>query len=382
MSKGDRVTTHQHAIPATIDYVTSDWLEVVLGSAGVIPAGCHLHDLDVTRIGEEGLMGEIYRVRLAPVPGTDPGTVPGTDLGGVPASVVVKLPSRHEGSRAQGIALGMYEAEVRFYNELGPSTPTGLPALHYAAIEPGTADFVIVMEDLGHLSLVDQLTGMTYEQTAAALRILADIHAAWWDRVQVPELEWIPTMSGDRVAFVDQLLPQLWPVASTVIAKALPPGGLELGELFSHSYLKMQQKFSSRPWTLAHQDYRSDNLLVGDAAADEVVVIDWQGIGRGPAAYDVAYLLGASLTITDRRACERDLIAGYHKRLTSRGVEYSFEQVWDDYCYAHGLGGLAVTIVAAATLDTTSARSKALVNCMAERYFTAALDHRCDELMR
>ncbi len=368
------MTTHRHAIPATIDDVTTEWLEVVLGSAGVIPAGSHLGDIDISRIGEEGLMGEIYRVGLVPVSGSDTGVAP--------ASVVVKLPSRHDGSRAQGIALGMYEAEVRFYNELGPSTPTGLPALHFAAIEPGTADFVIVMEDLGHLNLVDQLTGMTTEQAAAALRILADIHSAWWDRVRVPELEWIPTMSGDRVSYVDQLLPQLWPVASAVIAEALPPGGLELGELFSHSYLKLQKSFSSRPWTLAHQDYRSDNLLVGNAAADEVVVIDWQGIGRGPAAYDVSYLLGASLTVADRRTCERDLIADYHQRLTSHGVEYTIEQVWDDYCYAHGLGGLAVTIVAAATLDTTSARSKALVNCMAERYFTAALDHHCDELMR
>ncbi len=374
------MTTHRHAIPATIDDVTSEWLEVVLGSAGVIPAGWRLGDMDITRIGEEGLMGEIYRVGL--VSSSDPGGETRGETGVVPASVVVKLPSRHEGSRAQGIALGMYEAEVRFYNELGPSTPTGLPALYFAAIEPGTADFVIVMEDLGHLSMVDQLTGMTTEQAAAALRILADIHAAWWDRVQLPDLEWIPTMSGDRVAYVDQLLPQLWPAASAVIAEALPPGGLELGELFSHSYLKMQKKFASRPWTLAHQDYRSDNLLVGNATADEVVVVDWQGIGRGPAAYDVSYLLGASLTVADRRACERDLVAGYFQRLTSRGVDYTLEQVWDDYCYAHGLGGLAVTIVAAATLDTTSARSKALVNCMAERYFTAALDHRCHELMR
>jgi hypothetical protein len=365
------LTSESPAIPETIDEVTPPWLTAVLAGAGAIPAGSSVTSLDLKRIGEEGLMGEIYRVGIA----VDPAG------GEAPSSVVVKLPSRHEGSRAQGVALGMYEAEVRFYNELGPSTPTGLPAMYHAAIRPGTAEFVIVMEDLGHLSLVDQLNGMTAEQAAAALRILADVHAAWWGRVQVPELEWIPTMTGDRIAYVDQLLPQLWPVAGPIIADALPPGGAELGEAFSHSYLKLQQRYSSRPWTLVHQDYRVDNLLVGNPADDEVVVIDWQGIGRGPAGYDVAYLLGGSMKVEDRRTHERELVAAYHQRLSDRGVEYSFEQVWDDYCYAHALGGLAVTLVAAATLDTTSDRSKALVACMAERHFTAALDHHCGDLM-
>ena len=51
-------------------------------------------------------------------------------------------------------------------------------------IVSGTADFVIVMEDLGRLELVDQAAGMSVDQAKAAARVLADIHAAWWDDVQ------------------------------------------------------------------------------------------------------------------------------------------------------------------------------------------------------
>ena len=359
-------------IPRSIDAASADWLTAVLQDAGALPAGGRVSARRTTQIGQGvGLMGEIFRVEL---------DYEG-DRGDAPGSVVVKLPASHEGSRAQGIALGMYEAEVRFYAELAPRTPSGLPAIYHSTIVPGTADFVIVMEDLSRLSMVDQTAGMTVAQAAAAVRVLADIHAAWWGKVQTPELEWIPSMVADRIQMVDGLLGQIWPGFVAAFGDALPEGGVELGEAFSRSYFKLQEGFVSRPWTLAHQDYRVENMMFGDPATDEVVVIDWQGIGRGPGAYDVAYVLGGSLSVADRRAHERELVATYHARLTERGVDYSLEQVWDDYCYAQALGGLATTLVAGATLDVSTERGRALVTSMAERHFTAALDHDCMRLM-
>ena len=38
------------------------------------------------------------------------------------------------------------------------------------------------------------------------------------------------------------------------------------------------------------------------------MVIDWQGIGRGPGIYDLCYYLGGSLTIDDRRTREIALV--------------------------------------------------------------------------
>ena len=363
----------RHPIPSSIDSVTPEWLTGVLRDAGSLPRESRVQGRRVTQIGQgAGLMGEIFRVEL---------DVEG-DRGAMPPTVVVKLPATHEGSRAQGVALGMYEAEVRFYAELAPRTPSGLPVIYHSDIVPGTADFVIVMEDLCHLAMVDQVAGMTVGQAGAAVRVLADLHAAWWDKVKTPDLEWIPSMVADRIRMVDGLLAQVWPGVAAEFGDVLPPGGLELGEAFSHSYFALQQRFVTRPWTLAHQDYRVENLLFGDPAADEVVVIDWQGIGRGPGAYDVAYLLGGSLSVEDRRAHEDRLVRQYHERLTERGVEYSWGQVWDDYRYAHALGGLAVTLVAGATLDISTARGHALVVSMAQRHFAAALDHDCGRLMQ
>ena len=347
-------------IPKSFDDVSTEWLSEVLSA--------DIQSISSTRIGEGiGLMGDIYRVDLS------------CDSDGKtsPESVVVKLPSSFEENREQGVALGMFEAEVRFYSELGERTGTGLPEIYFARIESGTADFVIVMEDLSDLIMVDQSAGMSYEQALAAVKVLANIHAVWWDKVQTEELEWIPSMIGPRIEYVNQVLPQIYPVFAENFVAGLPEGGAELTEEFSRSYLSLNKILAERtPWTLAHQDYRVENMLFGDVANDQVVVIDWQGIGRGPGAYDLAYLLGGSMDTGLRRTHEKDLVSAYQTKLCENGVEeYTSEQAWEDYGFAHLLGGLATSIFAGGTLDLSNERGFELITMMANRHVTAALDH-------
>ena len=178
------------AIPAHLGEVTPRWITEVLRSGGSLADDAAVVSLHPQRIGEGvGIMGELHLTSL---------TFEG-DPDGAPDSVVVKMPSPFEENRQQGINLGMYEAEVRFYRELAPRTPTGLPRVHMSEIVPGTADFVIVMEDLSHLTFVDQATGMSPDQAQAAVEAIADVHAAWWGKVMVDELDWIPLSAGPRI---------------------------------------------------------------------------------------------------------------------------------------------------------------------------------------
>ena len=347
-------------IPLTFDEVSRQWLSEVLDA--------EVQDFKSEKIGEGvGLMGDIYRLELNYT----------SDESYLPPSIVVKLPSSFEENRQQGIALGMFEAEVKFYDELGAVTGTGLPEIYFASIKSGTAQFVIVMEDLCDLTMVDQAAGMSERQALAAVRVLARIHAVWWNKVQVDELDWIPSMNGPRIEYVDQVLPEIYPAYAATFEEGLPTGGAELLQKFSKSYLKLNTSLAERaPWTLAHQDFRVENMLFGNPENDEVVVIDWQGIGRGPGVYDLAYLLGGSMEIELRRENEKALVASYHDELCSNGVEgYSFDSVWDDYGYAHLIGGLATSVFAGGTLDLSNERGKELISMMSERHVTAALDH-------
>lgn len=347
-------------IPKNINEVSTSWLSEILG-AEIIRA-------QPMQIGQGiGLMGDIFRVELKY----------GQATIGQPDSVVVKLPSSFEENRTQGVDLGMFEAEVRFYNELAQDATVGVPEVYFAEIKSGTADFVVVMEDLSHLEMVDQTTGMNVKQATSAVEVLASIHAVWWDRVQVPEMDWIPTMVGPRIEFVDPLLAQIYPVFAQGFEQYLPEGGLEIYQLFAGNYLKLTTVLASRsPWTLAHQDYRVENLMFGPTGSGQVVVLDWQGIGRGPGAYDLAYILGGSMDTVLRRQHEQQLVSTYFERLVEHGVkDYSHDQLWEDYAHAHLLGGIAVPLLTGGSMDLSNERGLQLIATMANRHTAAALDH-------
>jgi len=233
-------------IPANINDVSPEFLSAIFD--------VEIESIEANQIGQGiGLMGDIYRVGLSTL----------GDRQDVPESVVVKLPSSFEGNRTQGVALGMFEAEIRFYDELAPSIPVGIPKVYHTDIKPGTADFVIVMEDLTRYELVGQSDGMSVEQANAAVEVMARIHAVWWDKVTTPALEWIPSMISARIEYVDQLLKEIYPVFESGFAKYLPAGGLELYQLFAGNYLEINKTLAARsPWTLAHQDYRVENLCL------------------------------------------------------------------------------------------------------------------------
>lgn len=131
---------------------------------------------------------------------------------------------------------------------------------------------------------------------------------------------------------------------------------------------------SRSPWTVIHMDLRVENMLFG--ADDDVAVIDWQGLGRGPGAYDLSYLLGGSLDVEMRRKHEEALVRTYHEALLAHGVEgYEWAQLWDDYGHAHMMGGPATAMVIGGGMDLSNERGRQLAATMASRHATAALDH-------
>jgi hypothetical protein len=347
-------------IPKTIAEVTPEWLGDCLGAP--------VAGLDHTQIGQGvGIMGDIFRVGVRYADAGNPG----------PASVVIKLPSPFEENRAQGVALGMFEAEVRFYKEFAGEVTVGLPVIFHADIAPGTADFVLIMEDLTDLITVPQAEGMTAGQAHAAMKVLAHVHATWWNRAQTGAMDWIPSMTGDRIAGLEPVLAGLVPSFIDKFGDCLPPGGQAVYEAFAGNYMKIMERLAGNsPWTLVHQDFRVENLLFGAGGSDRVVVLDWQGIGRGPGAYDVAYSLGGSMTSELRRAEESSLLATYHGQLTDLGVTgYSLDALKADYAVSQLTGGMATPILIGGGMDLSNERGTELIATMARRHVQSALDH-------
>jgi hypothetical protein len=347
------------SIPSDVSQVSAGWLESAIKAGGKTPVGS-IAKIDLAQIGEGvGVMGEIYRAKIE------------YSSGGGPASVVVKLPSRADANREQGIALGMYEAEVNFYTKCADRTVAFVPTAYFADIQPGTANFVIVMEDMGGLSMVSQIDGMSEAQTVAAIESLAAVHARWCGKADDPAIPSAPSVVHERIQVFAQMWPALWEMFKPNFGNMLSEDGIVLGTWIAENYWRAVEEFAKGPWTLLHLDYRVDNLMFDD---NRVAVIDWQSMGRGPAAYDLAYLLGGSVTVDARRASEERWVRHYLEALRDGGVDYSFDSFWRDYRLGHLIGGTSTAVLTGATFDLGNERGKQLIASMAERHFASAVD--------
>src|SRR4051812_26409548 len=83
----------------------------------------------VTRIGT-GQMSQSHRVVYT--------------SGGATGSVVVKLASDDETSRATGVGMGAYYREIAFYRNLAPLVGGSLPACHLAEYDDTEGWFTLV----------------------------------------------------------------------------------------------------------------------------------------------------------------------------------------------------------------------------------------------
>jgi hypothetical protein len=68
------------------------------------------------------------------------------------------------------------------------------------------------------------------------------------------------------------------------------------------------------------------------SGAGRLGLCDWQCLGRGHWARDVAYALSTTISIEDRRAWERDLLHRYLEKMrASCGLNAMFDRAWHLY---------------------------------------------------
>ncbi len=127
----------------------------------------------------------------------------------------------------------------------------------------------------------------------------------------------------------------------------------------------------SERFALVHGDYRLDNLMFGDDG--HVWAVDWQTLSLALPARDLAYVVGTSLSVEDRRAGERDLVAAYHRALVGHGVSaYDEAACWDDYRFAMVQGPLVAVFGYA--YGTRTERGDRMFAAMAQRACAAIRD--------
>ena len=315
-------------------------------------------DVDVTTVGT-GQMGDCLRV------------VPSYEQEGAgPASLVAKLPSDDENSRAAAAAVRAYEIEVNFYRHLQDGLRVRTPRCYYASLDLDTNEFVLLLEDISFGRQGDQLAGCTPDRAALAIAEMVGLHAPHWGDESLEQFDWLHRSTEANAGMLAAIVQSLYPGFLERYADRLPDDVIALSEQVVAS-LDMRDATRPRPWTVAHNDFRLDNLLFGDESTP-VVVVDWQTCVYGPGISDLAYFIGGGLSVEDRRAHERDLVRDYHSRMQAAGVTLSWDELWAQY-RRYTISGLIMAIAASMLVKRTP-RGDDMFMVMAERAGRHALD--------
>lgn len=356
------------ALVADPDGITPAWLTQALHAGGVAPE-TQVIDVARERVGT-GQVAMNVRCRLT-------WDRPAADA---PASVVVKLPSDDPVSRATGAAQQCYLKEVEFYRRVQPTVAIRTPRVWLADIDEAGQEFFLVMEDVTPAVQGDQLTGCTVAHATLALDELAKLHAPRWDDPTLGELAFLAEAMPDRAASFQALYGAVWPGFRERYAERLAPELLAVTERFGPRVADWVLG-SEGPRTVAHGDYRLDNMLFGTGpGAPPLVVVDWQTVARGLGTADAAYFLGAGLLVDDRRAHERDLLRGYWDALRARGVpDYPWETCWRDYRRT-AFSGIVIAVIASMIVVQTP-RGDDMFMAMTARHAQQILDLESESLL-
>lgn len=328
------------------EHITPQFLGEVLA--------CRVDSIDgIERIGT-GQMSRNYRLRLQ---------------GDGPASIVLKVPAAEPEVRQLGA--GAYQREVWFYADVAGRIDRGVARCHHHEIIDDGTEFLLVLDDLAPAEQGDQLAGCDADEARRALSNLAGIHAAAWNDDDV--LAGRTFERGDA-----SLLDTLYPMACDEFVARYADRLAEGTQAVLDAFRTKAGSWSAVPpavRSIVHGDYRLDNLLF---THDQVIAVDWQTVAAGSPAKDVAYFLGNSLTIDDRRRHESELLDAYLDALAERGVDHGRDRLLADYARGAWLGPL-VTVVGAFVATRTD-RGDDMFIAMADRAAAQILDH--DSLAR
>ena len=322
----------------SIEALTARWYTEALRDSGVIGTTASVTDVE-TRLFGTGQLGLVARSVLRYDHAAD-----------APASLIVKLPSTDEHSRALGVAMGAYEAEVRFYREIAPQVEVTSPRHFWSAVETDTGRYTLLLEDLsGSWETGDVMRGGTLAHARAAIEQLVALQAPLWDSPALQQQGWLADLGRTRLLF-GYIPPALEPFRAR-FGPRLRPEHLELAErLFRHAPSYPDRAWTG-PLTPMHGDYRLDNLLFRERADGlTACVLDWQSVRLGPPLVDLTMFLGSALDTSTRRRHEEDLLTAYHDRLVSAGVRgFSFADCQESYRWGSLYGfllaaGMSVTI--------------------------------------
>ena len=317
--------------------VTAEWLQEALAASGAI-TDQQVTSVESAPIGT-GQVGCNIRYRITyDRPGDGPVTL------------VAKFASRSEASRAAGVQTLTYETEVAFYRDLAASVDVSRPHCWLADVEPGTANVVLLLEDIDAVA-GDQIAGCGSDEARLAMVEAAKLHGPRWADPTLRDLPWLDAKANNGLV-PGPVVAMLWPTFVERYGPSLSEQSVEVG-----ARLAAAQTWADPdrgPLTVCHTDFRLDNMLFGDPAGPRpLTVVDWQTVQLNSGPADVAYFLSAAMPPAERSKVEHEMVGVYYEHLSRYDIgDYGFDQCWEDY-RRHSFSGFFMAVFASVLVGRT-----------------------------
>ncbi len=360
------------SIPRAMDQLTPQWLTGALREGGV------LRDATVTAAHCEGIgvgagfLGQLGRLRLEY---DRPET-------GAPATLVAKMPTLDPGGRQICAIFQFYEREIRFYDDCAAHVDVRVPRRYFSAMDKAADDYLILLEEITDAQMVDEVTGCSTDLAETAVRGIARLHNAWWGTPKLEALDWMPYANSPVQQSAEPAYNQAWEPFLQMFGDKLSPNMRDIAAEMRTHVVDLLNALAGEPRTIAHADFRLDNIFFGGpAAAQPVTAIDWQISFRGRGIFDVAYFLSTCVEPDIRKANEMRLLKIWYDIATDgKAKGYSWDDAVTDYRRAV-LFCNVYTVIAIGTLDAANERGMALFHAWLRRRSTAIEELNAGELM-
>jgi hypothetical protein len=346
-------------LPLTLEELTPEWLTSALG---VRNPGTVVQSVEIVHV----IWGTATKVLLRL-------TYESRNEGGPPERVCAK------GCFDPALLdLGMadaYQAEVAYYDLVAPTLDIPQARCWYAGGNPAQKQGIVILDDLAAAgcSFGDPILAFTPDQVAVGLEVLAGVHGATAG-ARRKDFPWVPATGPVRQVADVFFTPEYWDAHFGGPDGPPAPESLLDRSAVAAAFDALWALEDAAPPALSHGDPHIGNTYLDGQGRP--AFLDWQGVCIAPPMDDVAYFIGGSLSVADRRAHERDLLSLYLDAAAAAGApRVDGDAAWSEYRREHLHGFLW-------SLTGPRMQPRERVFAMSERHVAAIEDHNTLALLR
>ena len=347
-----------------INEISIDWLIETLSGVEEFQDD-KIVDLTVKQIGEGiGQLGEFALLETKRASGLE-------------TKIFAKVQTANEDLDNVARDYQFYLREVRFYENLANKISVKTPTPYYVEHDAETGRVILLLEFLDNWYNPDQIEGASKVEIDLAIEGLIPITTQFWGTIK--QLDWVPDMKERyMLKLVDDMV-EFQPEFLRRFGHLMSPSRRETLSKIVAYYPKFPDIFSEGLLTLAHWDYRVENLFF-TPEVDDISVIDWQLMMAHKPGWDLAYLLCTNVQIDLRREIYDESCRKYLQGIAARGIEFSAEEL-EKYMMLSLLAMTCFAVIGGSNYDLDNARSRQLFEALTERIFSAIEDYNAMRLI-